>query len=128
MRAVWLESVKTVLATETDQFMTNSENRRVFISYFAMEKPHCKVTETFVFCKVHCTQSVLPGFPCFSTASDKHWVEKAWVRDYITMACNFIRVSTVLSLHVPNEQGLNFISDLQTLVIISSLNLAKSTR
>jgi len=39
MRAVWLESVKTVLATETDQFMTNSENRRVFISYFAMEKP-----------------------------------------------------------------------------------------
>jgi len=60
----------------------------------------------------------LPGFPCFSTASDKHWVEKAWVGDYITMACNFIRVSTVLSLHVPNEQGLNFISDLQTLVII----------
>jgi len=77
MRAVWLESVKTVLATETDQFMTNSENRRVFISYFAMEKPDCKVTETFVFCKVHCTQSVLPGFPCFNTASVKHWVEKA---------------------------------------------------
>jgi len=70
----------------------------------------------------------LTGFTCFTTTSDKHWVEKALVRDYITMACNFIRGSTVLSLHVPNEQGLNFISDLQTLVIISSLNLTKSTR
>jgi len=58
---------------------------------WAQKLPHsCTVTQGMCHSSTHppnvqvchCTWSVLPGLPHVSTASDKRWGEKAWVRGY----------------------------------------------
>ena len=109
-----------------NQFMTNSENRRVFISYFAMEKPTARSQRPSSSVKsiahnlfyqaspASVLQATNTGLrrPGYETTSQ--W--PVTLSDYCTFSS------------CPQWAGINFISDLQTLVIISSLNLAKSTR
>ena len=56
-----------------------------FIGEWATPPLHVHPTSRYSVC--HCTCSVLPDLPRVSTASNKRWGEKSWLRGYL-LACS----------------------------------------
>jgi len=53
--------------------------------------------------------SVLPGLPCVSTASDKRWGEKAWVQGYLYCTNNRTNNRTENKINDPDSSATGYI-------------------